>query len=91
MSFPTFCLIAFFIVFIAMERDPVIKFVIANPGFILARLTFAHWYMLVTSRHVMNWHMRLLPVESIIFYSELIDTYMELFPEAAEPMEEDDI
>ena len=90
MSFQTFCLLAFILVLIAMERDPVIKFVIANPGFILARLTFAHWYMLVTSRHVMNLHMRLLPVESIIFYSELIDTYMELFPEAAE-MEEDDI
>ena len=90
MSFPTFCLIAFFIVFIAMERDPVIKFVIANPGFILARLTFAHWYMLVTQRHIMSWHMRLLPVESIIFYSDLIEDYMELFPEAAE-MEEDDI
>ena len=90
MSFQTFCLLAFILVLIAMERDPVIKFVIANPGFILARLTFAHWYMLVTSRHIMNWHMRLLPVESIIFYSELIDTYMELFPEAAE-MEEDDI
>ena len=90
MSFQTFCLLAFILVLIAMERDPVIKFVIANPGFILARLTFAHWYMLVTQRHIMNLHMRLLPVESIIFYSELIDTYMELFPEAAE-MEEDDI
>ena len=90
MSFQTFCLLAFILVLIAMERDPVIKFIIANPGFILARLAFAHWYMLVTQRHIMSWHMRLFPVESIIFYSELIEDYMELFPEAAE-MEEDDI
>ena len=87
MSFPTFCLIAFFILFIAMEQDPVIKFVIANPGFILARLTFALWYMLVTTPRIMNPHMRFLPVESIIFYSDLIEIYHELFPEV---LEEDD-
>ena len=90
MTFQTFCVLAFILVILAMERDPVVKFVVANPGFIVARIAFAHWYMVVTHPWVMIPHMRFLPVQSIIFYGNLLDDYFEVFPEAAEDQEDED-
>ena len=89
MTFTTFCVLAAIILAIAIQTNPVVEFIFVNPGFMIARVTFAHWYMLVTSPVIMNTHMRLLPVESIIFYSDLIDEYFEIFPEAANMIEDD--
>lgn len=89
MTFTTFCILAFILIILAMERDPVVKFVIANPGYIIARIAFAHWYMLTTHPWIMIPHMRFFPVQSIIFYSILLEEYHEIFPEVNAEDEED--
>lgn len=75
------CTLIAVIIAIAIHIDPVVNYIFTHPIDYLNRLRFALWYMLVTSRNIMVPHMRFLPVESIIFYSELLEEYHATFPE----------
>ena len=80
--FQACCLLIFSILGTAIIIDPVTKFVISNPIFVIRRIVFSMWYLFWTDPAVVIPFTRLCPVTAMEFYFNLIDAYQEVFPEA---------
>ena len=65
----------------AIIIDPVTQFVFANPLYVLKRLLFTVYYLVVTDPRIIVFVSRRFPMWSMEFYFKLLLQYRAVFPE----------
>lgn len=72
MFVPLLCVLLFAIFGFWILVDEIPRIVLLNFPEIIGRLIFVGWYYIVSAYPVVFWHTRIMPVRSILFYSDLI-------------------
>ena len=70
---PTICVILFAILGSWILIDPVPGHILLNFPEFVGRLAFIVWYNIVSIQFIFNMHVRLMPIRSIIFYSDMLE------------------
>lgn len=82
MTYYQACLtLVFAILGTAIIIDPVTQFVFANPLYVLKRLLFTVYYLVVTDPRIIVFVSRRFPMWSMEFYFKLLLQYRAVFPE----------
>lgn len=69
---PLLCVILFSFLGFWIVVDETPGYLLLNFPEILGRLIFIGWYYVVTAYPIVFWHTRLMPIRSILFYSDMI-------------------
>ena len=82
------CTLVAAILAIAIHTDPAVNFIFSEPVNFIKRFTFALFYLAVTTPDFVFWVTERYPMTSIRFYSWLMQTYVEVYPEQGEEQED---
>ena len=94
---PAICLLLFSLIGTWMMIDPLPGYIILNFPEFVGRIVMFLWFTVVRSRYVFDFHMWMMPVKSILFYSYLLEEMetmarvpLGMGPETYDPSEWED-
>ena len=89
---PLLCVILFSILGTWILIDPLPGYLLLNFPEVVGRILIGIWFWVVTTPAIFKFHMKIIPVTTILYYADLIDeiTLMAKTPLGQEPKDKED-